>query len=79
MTSNATCAAPQTVTSSNSITMKGYTPPAAPVFVASSGNVNISSGVCPPVSDLVYTVIPDPNVTSYNWTVPPGWNIVGGA
>ena len=59
--------------------MTGYTPPSAPVFAPSTGVVNISSGVCPPVSGLVYTVNADSNVSSYIWVVPYGWNITGGA
>ena len=55
MTSNATCASPVTATS-NVITMTGFTTPAKPVFVTSSGNVNVSDGICPPVTGLVYTV-----------------------
>ncbi|MGN6605026.1 MAG: beta strand repeat-containing protein, partial [Ginsengibacter sp.] len=77
-TSNATCPSPSTVTSSV-ITMTGYTPPAQPVFAGSSGNVNLTSGICPYVSGLVYTVNADPNATSYNWTLPSGWNITAGA
>ncbi|WP_209310079.1 hypothetical protein, partial [Salinimicrobium oceani] len=78
MTSNTICAAPVTATS-NVITLKGYTPPAAPVFAASSGNVNVASGICPPVSGLVYTVTGgNANVTSYNWELPNGWKISGG-
>ncbi|WP_034922637.1 beta strand repeat-containing protein, partial [Gillisia sp. CAL575] len=77
MTSNVNCAAPVTATS-NIITMTGYTPPAAPVFVAPSGNINITSGVCPEANGLVYTVTPSSNITSYVWVIPSGWNFVSG-
>jgi len=77
MTSNATCA-PLPAVTSNVITMTGYTPPTTPVFSPASGNINVANGVCPPVSGLVYSVISNTNVTSYNWVVPSGWNIVSG-
>lgn len=79
MTSNAACASPVTATS-NVITMTGFTTPAAPVFTASSGNVNVSSGICPPALGLVYTVTGgDPNISSYEWELPNGWIIKNGA
>jgi hypothetical protein len=77
MTSNATCASPATATS-NAITMTGFTPPAQPTFVASAGNVNIASGICPPANGLVYTVNSSSNESAFNWTVPSGWTIVSG-
>jgi len=77
MTSNATCASPSTATS-NPITMTGYAPPTTPVFAASSGNVNITSGLCPEANGLVYTVTPNSNITSYVWVIPSGWNFVSG-
>ena len=78
MTSNATCAFPSSVTS-NTITLTGYTPIATPTFVSETSSVNITSGICPPVSGLVYTVAPNANTTSYNWELPVGWNITNGA
>ena len=78
MTSNAICPSPATATS-NDIVMTVYsgTPP-PPVFSSSNENINVANGVCPPVSGLVYSVIPNTNATSYNWVVPSGWNIVSG-
>jgi large repetitive protein len=80
MTSNATCGSPVTATS-NVITMTGFTPPAAPVFnpTPSTGGPVNTTLLCPPNTGLVYTVAPDPNVTSYNWTLPSGWVITEGA
>ncbi|WZL89631.1 PKD-like domain-containing protein [Salinimicrobium sp. 3283s] len=80
MTSNAICGSPVTTTS-NVISMKGFTPPAAPVFSPAptqGGPVNTTL-LCPPNTGLVYTVASDPNVTSYNWTLPTGWTITAGA
>ena len=79
MTSNATCGSPSTATS-NSLAMTGYTPPVAPVFspTPSTGGPINTTLLCPPNTGLVYTVAPDPNVTSYNWTLPSGWVITTG-
>ncbi|MGI0107561.1 PKD-like domain-containing protein [Salinimicrobium sp. WS361] len=80
MTSNATCGSPVTATS-NVITIKGYTPPATPVFdpVPTQGGPVNTTLLCPPNTGLVYKVASDPNVTSYNWTLPTGWVITAGA
>ena len=47
--------------------------PAQPAAI--TGN----SSVCPAATGLVYSVSAVPNATSYNWTVPTGWTITGGA
>jgi len=34
---------------------------------------------CPSITGLTYSILPVSNTTSYNWTVPTGWNITAGA
>ncbi|TXE05781.1 T9SS type A sorting domain-containing protein [Gelidibacter salicanalis] len=78
MTSSATCTSSATATS-DIIPMTSYTPPTKPVFVASSGNVNVKSGICPPASGLIYRVNSDDNISNYDWSIPNGWVITNGA
>ncbi|MFC4721072.1 LamG-like jellyroll fold domain-containing protein [Geojedonia litorea] len=58
---------------SNTINMTVYTTPAIP------GTISGPIGVCPPSYGLVYSVPADPNIQSYNWTLPSGFNITSGA
>ena len=76
VSSNATCASPVTATSNN-ITLVGFTPPAPPVFDATTSSVNITT-ICPPESGLIYSVGADANVTNFNWsTSATGWGNIG--
>ncbi|APG60217.1 LamG-like jellyroll fold domain-containing protein [Christiangramia salexigens] len=36
------------------------------------------TSICPTVSGLVYSVLEDPNVVTYNWSLPSGFNITSG-
>ncbi len=56
----------------NTVTAAVCTPPATPTFTAGA------TSICPNTSGLVYTVGTVANAT-YNWTVPTGWTITGGA
>ncbi len=48
------------------------TPPAQP------GNITGPTSVCPGTTGLSYSIISDPEASSYNWSVPSGWSITSG-
>ncbi|WP_299395356.1 hypothetical protein [uncultured Gelidibacter sp.] len=74
MTSNATCASPATVTSTNSILMTVYSgAPATPGAITT----NAPSSICP-VATYSFSVAAVPNATNYKWTLPIGWVITSG-
>lgn len=72
LTSNATCATPSTATS-NTITM--IIKPGTP---ATPGPITGNAFVCPNYNNLVYSIAPVNNATSYTWTVPAGWTLQSG-
>jgi hypothetical protein len=75
MTSNYACASP-TAATSNSIAMVVSTQ--APASIASN-SITGPTSICPPVSDIVYTVTPVLRAETYNWTLPAGFTITSGA
>ena len=73
LTSNATCASPTTATSAPVTMTVNPPPPAIP------GTITGTSPVCPGITGLTYNIAAVPNATSYNWAVPAGWTVTGGA
>jgi hypothetical protein len=72
LTSNATCATGSPATS-NSITLNVVTGiPATP------GTISGPTAICPVQIGIVYSIAPVSGASSYNWSVPAGWNITSG-
>ncbi|MFY9152792.1 MAG: fibronectin type III domain-containing protein, partial [Prolixibacteraceae bacterium] len=62
-----------------------YTTPRLAVTALVSSELPNTTGVisgitiqCPNLTNQIYSVLPDPNVSSYNWTIPTGWTITAG-
>lgn len=72
LTSNAICVSPTKITS-NSIPI--IVNPAIPNTPLSISGTAIQ---CPILNNQTYTIVSVNNVTTYNWSVPTGWTIIGG-
>jgi dienelactone hydrolase len=46
--------------------------------LAALGNITVSDTVCSNIANVSISVTNDPAATSYNWTLPNGWNITSG-
>ena len=62
----------------STITITGYNgAPAQPGTISSSLGSN--PNICPPLSGVTFNVAGVPNATTYQWTLPSGWQITSGS
>ena len=54
------------------VTIDSATPP-------TPGTISGTTNQCPNLSGQTYSIAAIPNIISYNWTIPTGWNITSGA